>query len=667
MLKRLLSIVLSFALLLGVFAMPLEASEPKHIIKLEGTSLDLKNEIYTDEEGKIMIPLRQVLEELDYEVKWNSEDKSINISNKLQNLNFKIGELNSVLRLSKTYIPLELLSDSLNLIVGLDNKQQIIKIGQPKVSQENFFGMTEKDTIKTNLNDYMKALEKNQNFYGSVLVAKDGKVLINAGYGFADFKQGTKNKPGTKFAIGSITKQFTAMGIMQLVEKDLIKVEDKISKYIPNAPHGDKITIHNLLTHTSGLVNYTNTNEFISADIQNKDPMVMVNIIKDFPLAFEPGERFEYTNTNYLLLGMIIENVTEESFGDYLQANIFNPLNMNDTGISYIENSEIPDATPYVGHLEVQPIDDELTLTQSYGAGNIYSTVEDLYRWNQALKTEKLVKKETLDKIFKEHIPMTEESSYGYGWMIEDTELGKEIYHGGNTFGFSSNIVRYIDENLTVIILSNKGVFDVSKLTNTLIDISLDKEYKLPEKIEEKEIEDQKLYDKYVGKYDFISGTYMDIIKKGEDLYAQVTGQPSFKILPETDYKFFAKEVDISIEFIENENGEVNEFIFKQMGLEIIAKRAEEIEEIELDPAVYDQYVGEYELAPGAVVTIIKENNKIFAQITGQEKFEIFPKSESEFFYKIVDAKITFLKEEGKVTKLIFNQNGQDMPAAKIK
>lgn len=159
----------------------------------------------------------------------------------------------------------------------------------------------------------------------------------------------------------------------------------------------------------------------------------------------------------------------------------------------------------------------------------------------------------------------------------------------------------------------------------------------------------------------------MDIIKKGEDLYAQVTGQPAFKILPETDYKFFAKEVDISIEFIENENGEVNEFIFKQMGLEIIAKRAEEIEEIELDPAVYDQYVGEYELAPGAVVTIIKENNKIFAQITGQEKFEIFPKSESEFFYKIVDAKITFLKEEGKVTKLIFNQNGQDMPAAKIK
>lgn len=670
MLKKLLSIILAFSLVLGIVPMALADSQIKPTIKLNGINVELKDEVYLNEQGKIMLPLREIIESLGYEVKWEAKDQSVTILNETESIKLAVGDKNTIIKESKTFMPLQLLSDSMNLIIGLDNKNNIIKINQPKKNVEDFFQKSNDQKINNKLNDYMKALEKSENFSGTVLVAKDGKVLLNQAYGFADFNQNIENKSETTFAIGSITKQITAMGIMQLVEKDLIKVEDKISKYIPSAPHGDKITIHNLLTHTSGLKNYTSLSEFLTLDLKNKNQQDMMNLIKDLPLNFEPGEDFEYSNTNYLLLGMIIENITEKPLEDYLKENIFDPLNMKDTGISYGKDNETPDATPYTGYLEVQPIDDELILTQAYGAGNIYSTVEDLYRWDRSLYTEKLIKKETLNEMFKSHIDIGNNVGYGYGWMIEDTELGKVIYHGGNTFGFSSNIARYTDKDLTVIILTNKGGSILTELTNVLADIVLDKEYKLPEEIKEIEIKDPSIYNKYVGRYSFISGTYMDIIKKDDGLYAQVTGQSDFKIYPQTETKFFAKQVDVTMDFKVDENGEVNEFLFDQMGLEIVSKRVENEEEnreVNIDPLIYDEYVGDYELAPGVIFNITKEDNKIYAQLTNQDKFEIFPKSENEFFYKVIDAQITFVKEDGKTIKLILHQNGQDMPAAKTK
>lgn len=571
--KKILSTILSCSLTLGVLITTVEASNLKSTIKLNNVNLNLE-EVYINEEGKIMVPLRDIFEKLGYKVKWNGKGKKVEIFNNSENIELGSEESYSVLKKSKTFVPIEFINNKTSLIVGLDNNEKIIKINNSKKNVESYFQMTKNEKLKMQLSDYMKSLEENQNFYGSVLVAKDGEVLLNSGYGFADLNQKTKNKPETKFAVGSVTKQFTAMGIMQLAEKDLIKIEDKVSKYIPNVPNGDNITIHNLLTHTSGLVNYTSLNEFLIGNIKDKEPREIIELIKDSPLEFQPGERFEYNNTGYLLLGMIIENVSKKPLEDYFKENIFDPLNMKDTGLSYGKNNETPDSTPYIGHLEVQPVDDKILLSQAYGAGSVYSTVGDLYRWDRALNTEKLVKKETLDKIFNKHTKISEEISYGYGWMIKDTENGKEIYHGGNTVGYSSNIARYIDEDLSVIILTNKGVFDVDKLTNTLTNIALDKEYKAPEEI--KEVED----------FDF---------------------------------------------------------------------------------SIYDEYVGDYELAPGLIVAITRDDKKIYAQLTGQERFEIFPKSQNEFFYKVVDAKITFTKEDEKVTKLILHQFGQELPGIKIK
>lgn len=292
---------------------------------------------------------------------------------------------------------------------------------------------------------------------------------------------------------------------------------------------------------------------------------------------------------------------------------------MSNTGICYGENNELYDATPYSGYLEVVPVDDELVLTQAYGAGNIYSTAEDLYRWDRALKTEQLVKKETLDKIFAEHVAISDGVSYGYGWMITDN--GKQIMHGGNTFGFTSNIARYIDEDLTIIILTNNGYFDVSSLTESLANIVFKKDYKIPEAKKEIKIDNLELYDNYVGKYEFLNGAYIDIFKKDNKLFAQVTGQDAFEIFPESNNKFFAKVFNASIEFKTNDRGEVTELIFEQIGMEFICKRVEDIEEqieVTVDPKIYEEYVGEYKLIPGVIIIITTEDNHIYAQLTGR-------------------------------------------------
>lgn len=684
MFKRLVSIILSISLILGMTTIALGASEPESRVKLNGASIILKVESYINEEGQMMCPLRELAEKLDYQVTWNGEDRSITLSKDSEVIKLKIGETNinvngvdmnmgltAVVKRDKTFVPLELFSHALNLVVGWDNKTQSIKINQPRKNTEEYFKLSEDKIIQDKLDQYMKALEKSQNFHGSVLVAKDGKVLLNQGYGFSDFQQKTKNKSQTKFAIGSVTKQFTAMAIMQLSEKGMLNVEDKVSKYLPDFPNGDLITIHNLLTHTSGLVNFTDLEEFLTIPVDNQNPMDVLDLIKDKPLEFRPGEMAKYCNTGYLLLGMIVEKVSGMSYEEYLQKNIFTPLNMKDTGICYGENNIIPDATPYVGYLEVTPIDDEIVLRQAYGAGNICSTVEDLYRWDRALKTEQLVKKETLDKIFTKHATIPGAGDYGYGWLIADTVIGKEIWHNGLTFGFTANIARFTDEDITIIILTNNRLYDTTTLTNTLTSIALNKEYDMPEIMKEIKIDDPNLYNSYVGQYDLGSGAYITVSKKDSHLYAQVTGQAGYEIFPLTQSKFFYKIVDARIEFVSNAKGEVTELIFEQMGIKAIAKNIKYKEEkvvATVDPKIYDEYVGEYELIPGMTITITKEDNRIYAQVTGQNKYEIFPMSEKDYFYKVVDAEISFVKDEkGQVTNLVLHQNGQDMPARKIK
>lgn len=581
MLKRLLSLILVITMIFGVAITTFGVSQP---ISISLNGAKFTGEAYINEEGKVMVPLRQISEELGYMVEWNNNDKSVTVSKESDVMELKIGKSgiitngkdininsNPIIKNGKTFVPVEVFSNALDLIIGWDKKHSILNINQPIKSTEEFFAMATDETISNILDTYMKALAENRNFHGSVLVAKEGKVLLNKGYEFADLDQNTMNKSQTKFAIGSITKQFTAMAIMQLSEKGLINVNDNLSKYLPDFPNGELITIHNLLTHSSGLVDYLGLIEFDKVVLDNKDAMDILSIVENEGLMFNPGEAFNYSNTNYLILGILVEKLSGMSYEDYLQKNIFDPVNMENTGICYGKDNEIHDATAYSGFLESAPIDDEGLLQIAYGAGNIYSTVEDLYRWDQALKTEKLVKGETLNQIFSEHVAMPGAGSYGYGWMIVDSGVGKMIFHGGNTLGFTANLIRFIDIDMTIIILSNNGYYDLTALTNSLTSISLGGPYELPDALVEIEIENPDLYDKYIGEYELAPGAVCTITKEDNRLFAQITGQEGFEIFPSSENNFFYKAVDAKIIFEKDEEGNVTHLVIYQMGQEIPA------------------------------------------------------------------------------------------------
>ena len=192
----------------------------------------------------------------------------------------------------------------------------------------------------------------------------------------------------------------------------------------------------------------------------------------------------------------------------------------------------------------------------------------------------------------------------------------------------------------------------------------------MPKIIKEIEIDDPNLYDSYAGRYN-LNGTYLNIFKNDNNLYAQLEGQSAFEIFPQANNSFFAKEVDVTFEFVTNDKGEVTEVILEQLGMKFVYKGLENTKDniiVTVDSKIYDEYVGEYELTKNMMFTITKEENKIHAQLTGQDKFEIFPISETEYIYKLIDAKIVFEKDDnGQVVKLILHQNGQEMPAPKIK
>ncbi len=680
--KRILSFILVLSMVLGMSTAIFGDTGLKPSIVVNGKQISLESS-YLDENGMLMIPLRSLLEKLNYKVKWDNDDKSVTLLKGEQEIVLKIGskELSVNGQISKmkntpaikdrkTFVPVELLDKSLNSVLGWNSKNQTLQMRDIKENKEEIFMSSHDKDIQQKLNVYMKALVNNENFHGSVLVAKEGEIILSEGYGYSDFTQNIENKPQTRYSIGSVTKQFAAVSILKLSETGLLNLDDKVSKYIPDFPHGDEISIHNLLTHTSGLVNYTDLQEFLTFDLTNKEPKKILELIEDMDLVAKPGEMFQYSNTNYLLLGIIIEKITGRTFEDNLK-DMVSTLGMEDTGLIYGKGGGLNDATPYVGYLEVQEIDDDLVLTQAYAAGSMYSTVEDLYRWDRAIKSHKILHEKATNEMFKEHINILGAGDYGYGWMIDDTDMGREIYHGGNTLGSTSYIGRLEDKDITIIILTNNGAYNTTKLKNDLLAITLDKEYEIPRPLKAIEIKDKELYSKYAGKYEFINGTYLDIIEDDNKLYAQATGQPAFEIFPKTTTEFFARIAEINIEFKTNEEGKATELVFNQLGIEFTCKRVKDKEEkieVEIDPKIYDVYVGEYKLAEGVIVNITKEDDKLYSQITGQDKLEIFPSSETEFFYKVVDAKITFEKDDkGKVTSLTFSQMGRDMKSDKIK
>ena len=406
------------------------------------------------------------------------------------------------------------------------------------------------------LEKYMDAQMKIKGFNGTVLVAKQNKVLLKKGYGFADREWNVSNTPDTKFRIGSVTKQFTAASILQLAEQGKLNLSDKLSKYFPDFPKGDSVSIHMLLSHTSGIANYTAQAQFESLATLTLSKDSMIAFIRSKPYSFSPGTKYQYSNSGYFLLGCIIEKLSGQSYADYVQQNIFAKAGMTNTGADKIDSILPLRAKGYSMNKKKITNASYISLAWPFSAGILFSTVEDLYKWDRALYGTTILSDASKQKMFTPG-----KSNYGYGIIIDSMQKHSRIWHNGGIPGFMSNISRYTNDDVCVIVLANTEVVQNNTLPITdviaegLASIVFDLPVETP--YEHKEVKiDPSLLDKYVGKYN--AGLTLEVIKKDNKLYRHRDGTPDIELKPESNTKFFyADDSNRQLEFELDKAGNV--------------------------------------------------------------------------------------------------------------
>ncbi|MFD0999591.1 serine hydrolase [Ohtaekwangia kribbensis] len=503
----------------------------------------------------------------------------------------------------------------------------------------------------------------------AILVAKDGNILYKKAFGYANIEKKTPATPETKFRIGSITKQFTAAAILKLQEDGKLKVTDKLSKYIHDFPRGEEVTLHHLLTHTSGIHSYTGKGDFEKRVVTPVTPEELIAYFKNDPYDFNPGEQYMYNNSGYFLLGYIIEKVSGKSYAQYLKETFFTPLHMNNTGVHAAWLSLDKEAQGYSNTDGKYVPALNWNMAWAGGAGALYSTVEDLYKWNEAIFNGKVLQDKSLKAAFTSVVlndGNPPPSKYGYGWGLSDYRGQPVIGHSGGLHGFISQLARYTNENLTVVLLMNLMPPDVNINPNAVA------EYFIWDKLAKQSsyttlaspVADVSIY---TGRYDFQNGAVMTITAEGSDLYAQLSGQNKFPIFPSAPDEYFWKVVDARIKFMKGENGAVTHGHFVQGGFAIDARKLKEDVIVAIDPNLYKEYIGKYDYGNNIIITVSNENGKLYAQGTNQPKFEIFPISEKEFTVKEINARLTFIRETtGKASKLIVDMAGQKKESLRV-
>ncbi|MBT7805544.1 serine hydrolase [Candidatus Poribacteria bacterium] len=514
----------------------------------------------------------------------------------------------------------------------------------------------------------------------SVLVSRGGSIVYQKGFGYADMENGARITPTTKLRIGSNTKQFTAASILKLQEEGRLSVSDPLSEYWPDFPRGDEVTVHRLLTHTSGIHSYTSVPDFVDKVAEAIAPNDLIADIQEFDYDFDPGEQFMYNNSGFFLLGEIVAQISGQSFEDYLRTTFFEPLGMGDTGIHRpgldLEDEALGYSyTPGATELAV-----DWDMSWAGGAGALYSTVLDLHTWNEAVFGGDVLSAESLEAALTP-VALNDGSvpdgmgsgGYGYGWTLSELRGVRQIAHGGGLHGFLSQLARFPDNDMNVVVLGNSSPpipgFDPSALTQTVAEIYLWEEMDARESIAVSSDTDAAVYSDYVGRYQYPQSAVLTVTVEDDSLFAQLSGQPRMEIFPKSDTEFFWKVVDAQVTFVVDEQGMVTHAVHKQGGREFEAPvMGEDIVATDVDPAIYDDYAGDYDYGSGAILTVRVRDGRLFAQMVGQPENEIFPRSETEFFWKVVTATMTFVRDEaGEVVKAHHEQGGSSMDAPKVR
>ena len=501
-------------------------------------------------------------------------------------------------------------------------------------------------------------------FMGTALVAKGTEVLFDRSFGWANLEWNIANTPTTKFRIGSVTKQFTAAAILLLEERGKLKLDDRISKHVPDAPVAwQDITVFHLLTHTSGIPSFTGFKDYNTAKLSPSTPEKTMAQMRDRPLEFTPGEKFTYSNSGYLLLGYIIERVSGQSYDAFLNENIFTRLGMGDTGIDS-NAAVIPRrAAGYVPGAKGLANAPYIDMTVPHAAGALYSTTWDLWRWQQGLFGGKLLSPESLQKMITPH-----KGSYGLGVGVQTVNGRTVIAHGGGIEGFNSHLMYFPEEKITVAVLANVNGPTASEFAQQLAKLAFNEAVTLTAERKEIAIPAERLQD-YVGTYQLTPRINIKMRVKDGQLTTQLSGQSEYPVFAETASKFFLKIVDAQIEFV-RETGRVASLILYQGGRTQQASRisdtVEERQAIELPRATLEPYVGTYEARVGFDLVITLEGDQLMTQATGQPKLPLYAESATKFFLKAVDAQLEFFKDEsGAVTHAVLYQGGAEIRASR--
>ena len=415
--------------------------------------------------------------------------------------------------------------------------------------------------VEQKIEELLTAYANQNKLNGSVLVAQKGKIIYQKGLGYRNAEQKIPNDVNSIFQIGSITKQITAAVIMALQQEGKLSVKDKLSKYFSGFTNGDKITIENLLTHTSGIHNYTEDSVLMKSDVtKHYSQEQMLKLFAGYSPDFEPGAKWHYSNSGYSILGYIIEKAEKKPYEKVVRERIFQPLSMTNSGFDF---TNLSNSNKTKGYFSLNPNPKPAPIVDStiaYSAGAVYTTVGDLYKWDRAIYTNKILKPDHWKSVFTPYKNM-----YGYGWRI-DTLYGKQFTaHSGGIHGYSSYIIRFPQDEAVVIIFDNSSSTSLNAISKNIAAILFNQAYQVPVAKKEVSVDSTNLK-QYVGEYELAPGFTITISLDAGGLKGQATGQPAFDLYAEKENVFFLKVVEAKIEFVKDADGKVTEMILYQNG-----------------------------------------------------------------------------------------------------
>jgi D-alanyl-D-alanine carboxypeptidase len=390
----------------------------------------------------------------------------------------------------------------------------------------------------------------------AVLVVQDGQTLVRKGYGMANLELGVPITPETVFEVGSVTKQFTAAAILMLQERGLLSVQDDITKYLTDFPtQGKKVTIENLLTHTSGIPSYTGMQEWASHMREDLPLEKLIAYFKGKPFDFEPGTKWDYDNSGYVLLGAILEKVSGKSYERFIEDEIFKPLGMTHSYYGSWSDVIPHRASGYDkedGHFVNTPY---ISMTQPYAAGSLMSTVDDLARWDQALSAGTLVKQASLDRMLTpSKLASGASTRYGYGWVLHDLAGKRAVEHGGDINGFSCDVLRIPEAKIFAVVLTNnpEAALRPDGVTNRIASTLLG----MPA-LERKARLDAKALDEYPGVYRAGETTRL-VTREGDKLFIRRSGGTKREIVATGRDTFTSAMTSATVRFSRDAQGKVN-------------------------------------------------------------------------------------------------------------